>query len=64
MALPSDPIILMSYLNTQLRDKYSSFDELCDDMQLDSSARSEMEGKLKAVGYAYSEASNSFVRSN
>lgn len=64
MALPSDPIILMSYLNTQLRDKYSSFDELCDDMQLDASVRSEIESKLKAVGYAYSKASNSFVRSN
>lgn len=62
MALPSDPIILMSYLNTQLRDKYSSFDELCDDMQLDASVRSEMEGKLKAVGYVYCESSNSFVR--
>ena len=63
MALPNDPIILLSYLNTQLRDKYPSFDELCGDMQLDAACRSEIESKLKAVGYVYSDSSNSFVRS-
>ena len=62
MALPNDPIILLSYLNTQLRDKYQSFDELCEDMQLDASCRSDIESKLAAVGYGYSNPSNSFVR--
>lgn len=62
MALPNDPIILLSYLNTQLRDKYQSFDELCEDMQLDASCRSDIESKLAAVGYGYSDPSNSFVR--
>lgn len=62
MALPNDPIILLSYLNTQLRDKYPSFDELCGDMQLDAACRSEIESKLKAVGYVYCGSSNSFVR--
>ena len=27
--LPQDPIILLSYVNTKLRDEYSSLDELC-----------------------------------
>ena len=62
MALPNDPIILLSYLNTQLRDKYQSFDELCEDMQLDTACRSDIESKLAAVGYGYSAPSNSFVR--
>ena len=62
MALPNDPIILLSYLNTQLRDKYPSFDELCADMQLDADCRSEIESKLASVGYGYCESSNSFVR--
>lgn len=62
MALPNDPIILLSYLNTQLRDKYPSFDELCADMQLDTACRSDIESKLEAVGYGYSDSSNSFVR--
>ena len=29
MQLPKDPIILLSYINTQLRDKYASFAEFC-----------------------------------
>lgn len=27
--IPNDPIMLMSYLNTQLRDNYASLEELC-----------------------------------
>lgn len=27
--LPKDPVILLSYINTQLRDFYPSLDELC-----------------------------------
>ena len=28
-AIPKDPMILLSYINTQLRDNYSSLEELC-----------------------------------
>ena len=34
MAIPKDPMILMSYVNTQLRDFYSSLDELCSALDL------------------------------
>ena len=27
--LPQDPVILLSYVNTQLRDHYASLDDLC-----------------------------------
>ena len=27
--LPQDPMILLSYVNTKLRDEYASLDELC-----------------------------------
>lgn len=55
--LPSDPIILLSVVNTKLRDCYSSLDALCDDL---GESREEIESKLKAVGFEYDEASNSF----
>lgn len=55
--LPNDPIILLSVVNTKLRDCYSSFDALCDDL---GESREEIESKLKAVGFEYDEASNSF----
>ena len=55
--LPNDPIILLSVVNTKLRDCYSSLDALCDDL---GEIREEIESKLKAVGFEYDEASNSF----
>ncbi len=55
--LPNDPIILLSVVNTKLRDCYSSLDALCDDL---GESREEIESKLKAVGFEYEEASNSF----
>ena len=38
MSIPNDPAILLSYINTLLRDKYDDLDKLCDDLQLDGSA--------------------------
>ena len=29
MSIPKDPVMLLSYVNTQLRDNYSSLDEFC-----------------------------------
>mgnify|MGYP000074440587 CR=1 FL=1 len=34
MELPKDPMMLFSFINTKLRDCYSSLDELCDDMNV------------------------------
>lgn len=58
MPIPNDPIILMSYLNTQLRDHYSSLEDLCKSMDLDAS---EIAEKLKVVGYVYHQERNQFV---
>lgn len=58
MNIPNDPIILLSYINTQLRDKYSSLDELCKSLIVD---KKEIEEKLKRVGYNYSLERNQFV---
>ena len=58
MPIPNDPIILMSYLNTQLRDHYSSLEDLCKSMDLDAS---EIAEKLKDVGYVYHQDRNQFV---
>lgn len=57
MPLPNDPIILLSYINTQLRDKYPSLDELCADLEADKAA---ITAKLEAVGYSYDPQQNRF----
>lgn len=57
MDLPKDPFILLSYINTKLRDDYSSLDALCEDLDVD---RSELEAKLAAAGFDYMPAINQF----
>ena len=57
MNIPNDPIILLSYINTKLRDDYPTLDELCAALCI---SRAELESRLAAVGYAYCEATNSF----
>ena len=56
--LPNDPMILLSYINTKLRDEYPTLDALCDDLQAD---RTQLEEKLKAIDYTYSPELNRFV---
>ena len=56
--LPQDPIILLSYVNTKLRDEYPSLDELCDDLDAD---REELVRRLETVGYTYDEDKNRFL---
>ena len=58
MALPSDPIMLLSVVNLKLRDFYPSLDALCDDMDADRDALCKA---LSAVGYAYDAARNQFI---
>lgn len=55
--LPNDPIILLSVINTKLRDMYSSIDSLCDDMEED---KNEIISKLKDAGFEYDENTNQF----
>lgn len=55
--LPNDPYMLLSYVNTKLRDDYSSLDDLCEDLDVD---RIELESKLKQAGFEYSVQNNKF----
>ena len=43
--LPRDPVMLLSVVNTKLRDYYSTLDVLCEDMQVD---KQELIGKLES----------------
>lgn len=55
--LPNDPIILLSVINTKLRDMYSSLDLLCDDLNED---KDEIINKLSNVGFEYDPNMNQF----
>ena len=58
MSLPNDPFILLSVINTRLRDFYTSLEECCKAESTDPAAIRE---KLASVGYVYSADKNQFV---
>lgn len=57
MRLPSDPAMILSVVNTMLRDEYESFDELCAAEGADAQQLSEA---LAALGYTYDPRQNRF----
>ena len=57
MKVPNDPVMLFSYINTQLRDYYSSLDECCLALDLN---REELETRLKEAGWSYDPTANRF----
>lgn len=56
--LPQDPVILLSVVNTKLRDYYPSLDALCEDMDID---RAELSDRLGTIDYVYDAGRNQFV---
>lgn len=58
MSLPKDPVMLLSVVNTKLRDYYSSLEELA---KAEGITKEEIEIKLKLINYAYDETLNKFV---
>lgn len=58
MNLPNNPAILLSVVNTKLRDFYPNLKNMCEDLDLDENNLVE---KLEAIGYTYNEKLNRFV---
>lgn len=56
--LPKDPVILLSFINTKLRDEYPTLAALCSDLSAD---QAEIETALAAIDYHYDKALNKFV---
>ncbi|MDD4851520.1 MAG: DUF4250 domain-containing protein [Gemmiger sp.] len=56
--LPSDPIILLSFLNTKLRDFYPSLDAFC---KAEAADKATLCRAMAEIGYEYSAARNQFV---
>ncbi|MCI8939661.1 MAG: DUF4250 domain-containing protein [Dorea sp.] len=56
--LPKDPMLLLSVVNTRLRDYYSSLDAFCEDTDTD---QDELIRRLKEIDYEYDGLKNQFV---
>ena len=57
MYIPSDPDMLLSLINTKLRDEYSSLDDLCDSLDIEKGRILEI---LEPACYKYDESQNQF----
>lgn len=58
MQLPKDPVLLLSVVNTKLRDYYDSLDALCEDMQVEKES---IVNTLKGIDYVYDESRHQFI---
>lgn len=56
--LPKDPVMLLSFINTQLRDTYESFEAFATAYQLDMEETIE---ELRGIDYEYDAAVNQFI---
>ena len=57
--MPKDPVMLLSYVNTQLRDNFDDLEELAASNMMEAGQIAE---KLAAIGYEYDAEQNRFVR--
>lgn len=58
MNLPKDPVMLLSVVNTQLRDNYSSLTELAKAYMVEEKDITE---KLEQINYRYDPEQNQFI---
>lgn len=57
MSLPKDPYMLLSFVNTKLRDEFSSLDEFCATQMVE---KEEIISLLEKINYFYDPNKNSF----
>lgn len=58
MSLPKDPVMLLSVVNTKLRDFYSNLEELA---AAESTSVDEIKDRLQTINYQYDKNLNQFV---
>lgn len=57
-SMPKDPVILLSFVNTQLRDNYNSLTELCKAYMV---SEDYINTKLNMINYSYNKDRNQFI---
>ena len=58
MKIPKDPYMLLSYINTKLRDEYHNLEDLCKSMNIDQNS---LEAELSGIDYFYARELNRFT---
>ncbi len=58
MNIPKDPYLLLSFINTQLRDRFGDLEKCCEYYGIDAA---QLKETLAAVDYEYDEERNQFT---
>ena len=56
--LPEDPMMLLSYVNTQLRDFYPNLADFCESQDI---LEEDLKNRLNTIDYEYDDKLNKFV---
>lgn len=56
--IPKDPVILLSYINTRLRDQYNSLEDCCLALGIEIK---DLEDTLSIIDYHYNKENNQFI---
>lgn len=56
--IPNDPVILLSFINTQLRDNYESINDFCHAFDEN---KENIISKLSSIDYTYDISTNQFI---
>ena len=56
--IPKDPVMLLNYINTQLRDCYPGVEELCGALMI---SREDLDETLGKIDYVYSREKNQYI---
>ena len=59
--IPQDPVMLLSYINTKLRDECDSLESLAEELDISMGELNTISDKLQGIGYSYDESKNQFV---
>lgn len=57
--ITSNPYVLISIINTKLRDYYDNLDSLCDDLDYD---KEQLDKILGDIGYYYDSIKNQYIQ--
>ena len=57
MSLPKDPMILLSFVNTKLRDEFTDLEEFCKEEDISIASLKE---QLESIGFQYNETIRQF----
>lgn len=55
--IPKDPVMLLSFINTRLRDQYKDLETLCEELDI---TETELVEKLEGIAYHYNAKTNQF----